>query len=189
MKQLCLASVFALISMPVVADEFTSAIESFYESEISKWANNPAIIAAITAQNADTAAFDQARIDALDQAWRAEVGLADAPTISSVISNGASEFLRARVAQYGGQITEIFVMDSIGLNVAASDVTSDYWQGDEAKFSETFSVGADGFHVSDVELDESTQRYQGQVSFTLLDPGTGAPIGAMTVGIDAESLM
>ncbi len=38
-------------------------------------------------------------------------------------------------------MTEVFVMDARGLNVAASDVTSDYWQGDEEKFSETFPKG------------------------------------------------
>ena len=136
-----------------------------------------------------TMTYDQARIDELDQAWRAEVGMSNAPTISPVITNAASDFLREQVAASGGQITEIFIMDAHGLNVAASDVTSDYWQGDEAKFSETHGVGPGAVHISDVELDESTQRYQGQISLTIVDPSTGEPIGAMTVGVDAESLM
>lgn len=189
MKKFYLVSAFALSAIPASADEFTSAIQAFYDSEISAWANDPALISAITAQNSETAEFDQAQIEALDQAWRAEVGLAETPTITPVLSSDTSELLRERVAQYGGQITEIFIMDAVGLNVAASAITSDYWQGDEAKFSETFGAGPSGFQVSDVELDDSTQRYQGQVSFTLVDPGTGTPVGAMTVGIDAESLM
>ena len=80
-------------------------------------------------------------------------------------------------------------MDAQGLNVAASDMTSDYWQGDEAKHSETYGAGPDGFHISEIEFDDSTQRYQAQVSFTLIDPATGSAIGAVTVGVDAESLM
>lgn len=189
MKHLLFSAVALVGALPAYASDFTDTIEAFYQNEISQWASNPALIAAITSQNQMTGGYDQSQIDALDQAWRAEVGQSTTPTITPVLENAASEFLRERVAAYGGQITEIFIMDSVGLNVAASDVTSDYWQGDEAKFSETFSNGPSGFHVSEIELDESTQRYQGQVSFTLNDPATGLPIGAMTVGVDAESLM
>ena len=39
----------------------------------------------------------------------------------------------------------------------------------------------------EVELDESTQTYQAQLSFTLVDPATGAAIGAVTVGVNAET--
>jgi hypothetical protein len=38
-------------------------------------------------------------------------------------------------------ITEMFVMDAKGLNVGQSDVTSDYWQGDEAKWQKTYGAG------------------------------------------------
>ncbi len=181
--------VASLVATPAVSDEFTGAIQDFYEREITAWANAQVLVDAVNAQNVQTAGYDMARIDALDKAWRAEVGLADTPTISPVIENVAADFLRQQVASSGGQITEIFVMDAQGLNVAASDVTSDFWQGDEAKHSETFGAGGNGFHISDIELDDSTQRYQGQVSFTLVDPVTGTPIGAVTVGIDAESLL
>jgi len=80
------------------------------------------------------------------------------------------------------------VTDNRGLNVAASDATSDYWQGDEDKFTKVFPV-PDGVFISAVELDESTQRYQGQISMTLTDPQTGEALGTLTVGIDAESLL
>ena len=79
-------------------------------------------------------------------------------------------------------------MDGRGLNVAASDATSDYWQGDEEKFTETYGKGAGGILVGDIEYDESTQTYQGQVSLAIADPETGAVIGAVTVGLNAEKL-
>ena len=34
--------------------------------------------------------------------------------------------------------TEVFLMDNQGANVAMTNKTSDYWQGDEAKFIESF---------------------------------------------------
>ena len=65
-------------------------------------------------------------------------------------------------------------------------MTSDYWQGDEEKHQLTFGAGPNAIHVSEVELDESTQSYQAQVSFTIIDPATGAGIGAATIGLNAE---
>lgn len=179
----------ALFATTAAADEFTPLMRDYFETAISGWAQSDVLVQAITEQNSRTVAYDQAQIDALDQAWRAEVGTGNTPTITPVLKNAAADFLRERVAASGGQITEIFIMDAQGLNVAASDVTSDYWQGDEEKFSETHGVGPGALHISDVELDESTQKYQGQLSLTIMDPATGAPIGAMTVGVDAESLM
>ena len=177
------------LSGPALADEFSAALEGFYQAEIANLAMEPLLVDAIAAQNASTSAFSLSDIEALDQAWRAEVGTASTPTITPVMENAAAELLRDRVAQYSGRITEIFVMDAQGLNVAASDVTSDYWQGDEAKHSKTYGAGAGSLHISDVEFDESTQRYQGQISFPVIDPASGAPIGAITVGVDAQSLM
>lgn len=79
-------------------------------------------------------------------------------------------------------------MDSVGLNVALSGVNSDMWQGYEAKNQQTYSVGPDAYHFSEVELDDSTRTYQVQISMTIVDPDTGAGIGAITVGVDAETL-
>lgn len=183
------AAMLLALAVPASADEFTSAMQDFLESEIRSWAQSETIVAAINTQNMTTASYDQSRIDALDAQWRAEVGGSDTPTITPVLSNDVAAYLRERVEGAGGRITEVFVMDAQGLNVAASGVTSDYWQGDEAKFSETYGRGADAFHLGDIEFDESTETYQGQISLTIVDPTTGTPIGAMTVGVDAEALM
>ena len=88
----------------------------------------------------------------------------------------------------GGQVLEIFVMDNRGLNVAQSDVTSDYWQGDEAKWKKTYSVGPDAVFVDEVELDESSQTFQAQISMSIKDPATNAVIGAITVGVNVDEL-
>lgn len=172
---------------PALADD-QAAMQAFLDESIRSFAQAPEIIAAVRAQNASTAGYDQSEIDALDQQWRAEVGSADTPMISAVLDNEASDFLRAQVDGSKGKITEAFVMDAHGLNVASALVTSDYWQGDEAKFSETFPKGPDAAHFGDVERDESTGTYQAQISLTLTDPETGEPIGAMTVGVNAEAL-
>lgn len=183
------AAGLSVSALPAAADEFSSALSGYFESQIAGWVNDPALISAVAAQNAARAGLTQADIDALDTEWRAQVGAAEAPAIDPVLHNPAAEFLRARVEASGGVITEAFAMDAHGLNVAATAVTSDMWQGDEEKFTKTYAVGPGATHLGDVEFDESTQTYQGQISVTLIDPATGAAVGALTVGVNAEALM
>lgn len=183
------AAVLMGFAVSAHANEFAPAMQSYLDSDIRSWAGSEQIVAAINSQNATTSGYDQAMIDDLDLRWRAEVGGSDTPTITPVMNSDAADFLRQQVEAAGGRITEVFIMDAQGLNVAASAITSDYWQGDEAKHSETYGRGADAVHLGEIEFDESTETYQGQISLTIIDPATGQAIGAMTVGVDAEALM
>ncbi|PYG28918.1 hypothetical protein [Pelagimonas varians] len=184
-----IALALTLCGSQIHASEYDAAMQSFLDGNIRNWATAPEIVSAIQSQNTTTSGFDEAHIIDLDTIWRSEVGSDSTPTITPVLNNAAAEFLRGQVAQMDGMITEVFIMDSVGLNVAASGVTSDYWQGDEAKFTQTYAVGSDAVHFSDIDFDESSQSYQAQISFTIIDPASGAPIGAMTVGVLADGLM
>ena len=64
------------------------------------------------------------KIDELDKSWRAEVGAGSSALVDGVLSGAAADFLREQVAGSGGMITEVFIMDRQGLNVAASAPTS-----------------------------------------------------------------
>jgi hypothetical protein len=143
----------------------------------------------VRSANEVTSGYDASTIEAMDQKWRAEVGQATTPTIDSALSNPASSFLMSQVEASGGVILEVFVMDRVGLNVASSGITSDMWQGDEAKHAKTYGMGPDAIHFGEVEIDESTQSYQGQISATVVDPDTGEAIGAVTIGLNADSLL
>lgn len=188
LKKSVMAFTFALSAQSGIADEFAPALESYLNNHVVTWASNPIIIDALRAANVQTSGYELSPITALDQAWRAEVGQGNTPTITPVLNNAAAVFLRAQVEASGGTISEFFIMDAIGLNAAASNVTSDMWQGDEEKFFATFNAGVGGTHIGDVEFDESTQAYLGQVSMPIADPETGAPLGAVTVGVNAELL-
>ncbi|MEL6999052.1 MAG: hypothetical protein AAFP68_12385 [Pseudomonadota bacterium] len=170
------------------ANEFEPALRELAEQKIMQIASDPAIIAAIQARNTETNGLAEDQIIALDKKWRAEVGGAKTPTISPVLDAPVADMLRAVRDESEGLFTEIFVMDMVGLNVAASDTTSDYWQGDEAKWQKTYGVGAGAVHISEVELDESTQSYQSQISVAISDPSSGTPIGAATFGVNVEFL-
>ena len=170
------------------AQDLTSQMEKFVTEHVIEWATDPIIVDAIVAQNAITGSYDQAKINELDALWTAQSGMAGIPLIDGVLQNPTSDFLRQRIATAGGTIAEIFVMDARGLNVAAAEATSDYWQGDEVKFTETFPKGPNALHFGEVELDGSSGEVQAQVSMSIVD-SAGAVVGAMTVGTNLTSLM
>ena len=164
-------------------------IRSFAKTAIESWISNPIVIDAVREQNARHAGLNQGEIDALDRQWRRETSATSHPLIDQVLGNPLSQHLMALRNGQHGVVTEVFVMDSRGLNVGQSNVTSDYWQGDEAKWKETFLVGPGAMLIDEIELDESTQTFQSQVSMPIVDPATGEVIGAITVGIDVEAII
>lgn len=178
----------ASIATPALANPYEASMRDYLESEVLLWVFDDMVVNAIRAQNDRLGMLPQSELDSLDQDWRAQVGTGDQPLVDTVLQHPTSEFLRERAHDSAGAISEIFLMDANGLNVAATGATSDYWQGDEAKFQETFAVGAGAVHVGDVEFDESTQAYLGQVSLSVMDPDTREVIGAVTVGLNADML-
>ena len=176
------------VTTSVMANEYTEAIKQLVDEQIREWIKSDVVISTVKAQNKTSESLDQAAIDALDKKWRAEVKGDNKTFINSVLENPLSAYLKEVKEGSQGLYSEIFVMDMKGLNVGQSDVTSDYWQGDEGKWQKTYGVGPDAILIDDVEFDDSSQTYQSQVSLTIVDPATKAPIGAVTIGINVEAL-
>ena len=182
---LAIGILFSFGSINAKAD-VKAELKSVAESKIKTWSQNPKVIAAIKAQNKKHKSMAEAEIIKLDKKWRAETSTSDKPFINSVLANELSAFLKGVKKNAGGLFTEIFVMDNKGMNVGQSDITSDYWQGDEAKWKKTYLVGANAVHIGKVKKDESTQTFQSQVSLSISDGGK--VIGAVTVGVNMDEL-
>lgn len=176
-------------SAAVASDAHVAPMQDFANSTVKNWVANADLVAAIKAQNEKHANLAQADIDAMDKQWRAETGASSKPMIDEVLGRAVSGFLGQVKNDSEGLVTEVFVMDAKGLNVAQSDVTSDYWQGDEAKWKKTYLVGPDAVFIDEVEEDESTQTFQSQLSMSIVDPASGEVIGAITVGMNVEAFM
>lgn len=170
------------------SDAHVAPATDFAKSTVKQWIANDTVINAVKAQNAKHAGLSQGDIDSMDKDWRAQTGASSKPMIDAVLGNALSEFLRQQQDSTQGLVTEVFVMDNRGLNVGQSEVTSDYWQGDEAKWQKTYGAGPDAIFVDEVEMDESTQAFQSQVSMSIVDPASGEVIGAITVGINVDAL-
>jgi len=163
-------------------------VKKYLEANVTPWLKDKTVVEAIKAQNAKHVSLTEDDIKKLDKQWRTEVDADKKPLIDAVLKNELSAFLGKKREASKGLITEIFVMDNKGLNVGQSDITSDYWQGDEAKWQKTFLVGPDAVFVDKIEKDESTQELQAQVSVSIKDPESGKVIGAITLGISIDRL-
>lgn len=190
LKGLMLGTAFAtmLATQVLAAGAHVAPIEEFAKSTVAEWIANPAVVAAIIAQNAANASLTEEQVIELDNKWRAETKASSQPMIDGLLNSDVSKILADYRDSTTGMVTEIFVMDDKGLNVAQSDITSDFWQGDEAKWQKTFLAGPNVVFVDEVETDESTQTLQSQMSMSIIDPATGETIGAITVGVNVEAL-
>lgn len=179
-----LTAVLTLFTVSAHAQDVDSYKEQVLQ-DVQKLQKNDIIISKIKERNSAHADLTQADIDKLDSAWRAEIKDDNFNVIKALLNSDASKELVKVKDASEGVYGEIFIMDNKGLNVAISDITSDYWQGDEAKWKQTYLDGKDTLHMSDVEFDESVQAFTVQISAPLLDE-SGNPIGAVTFGIVME---
>jgi len=175
--------------VPAVADEDYEPMARALVTEILYGdLHRPFVIEAIRAQNERDIDTDDAAIVEFEQQWYRESLDGYGPLISQVDQNSVSTYLRTLKAQSDALYTELLVMDKRGFLVAQSDIATDYFQGDERKFLLTFPRGAGEIFVDLVAYDASVQAIQSQVSFTIVDPDTGEPIGAATVGVNGDKL-
>jgi hypothetical protein len=81
-------------------------------------------------------------------------------------------------------IDEVFLTDNQGANVAAYPPTSDYWQGDEEKWSLSFNNGNGVVFVGPLELDASTNKTQVQISAPIVT--NKETIGVLIMGVSVD---
>ncbi|MCI4662014.1 MAG: hypothetical protein MRY63_09375 [Neomegalonema sp.] len=166
----------------------SSLIDAKVIAFLREFLDNPIVAVAITEQNARYGSLTSERILALDNQWRAEREAADQPLIAPTLANPLSSYLTRRQVQTAGLVIEVFAVDHNGLNAGQSAVTSDYWQGDEAKFQKTFPMGASAVFVDEAEANDALGIRIAQVSLTIADPRTGDPIGAATFDVNLTEL-
>jgi len=180
-------------SLPAVAQgappDAVRLIDAAVTADVRSWLETEIVRLSVESQNARHTDADAARIEALDQQWRAERDAADKPLIAATLSSPLSVYLTRVQAQAQGLYYEVFVTDNKGLNVGQSAITSDYWQGDEAKFQKTFPVGADAVFIDEAEWDDELKIWRAQLNLTLADATGARAIGAATIEINLTELM
>ncbi len=150
-------------------------------SSLTKFGENPVIISAVKTENAKGKTL--AQIKKRDKQWVSTPGVSD--NMKALIGSACGMYLQ-KVQDSAPYFAEIFIMDNQGANVAMTDKTSDYWQGDEPKFTKAYNNGSGTIYISDVNFDDSTQTYLVHVSVPVMDGEK--TIGVITLGVDVNKI-
>jgi hypothetical protein len=173
--------VFVCMAATLMAESAPQKVVDLANTELAQIGTDPVIVSAVKAENAKGQTLEQ--IKAQDEKWKATAGIAD--YMQAMFDSECGRHLRG-IQNGADYFAEIFVMDNQGANVAMTDKTSDYWQGDEAKFQKSYNNGAGRVFIDEVEFDDSAQAYLVQVSVPVKDGDT--VIGAITFGIDVDKV-
>jgi hypothetical protein len=131
-------------------------------------------------------AFDQAAVMALDRQWQADRAATAAKT--GLLHSPASQFL-ADIVAHDTIYREILVTDRQGRLVAASNVTSDYFQADEDWWKASFDDGRGRVVVTDVRRDESAGVYAFEIAVPVPSPGAEEFSGVMKIVADSREML
>jgi len=168
-------------SMVSAGEKAPQKVVDLANSTLAKVGTDPVVVTAVKEENARAKTLDA--IKEMDKKWKAHAGIAD--YMKAIMESSCGRHL-AGIQKSKAYFAEIFVMDNQGANVAMTDKTSDYWQGDEAKFQKSYNGGQGAVFIDEVEFDDSTQAYLVQVSVPVKDGNQ--IIGAITFGIDVDKI-
>lgn len=141
------------------------------------WTSDPLLITAVKTQNGRKTAL--AEIQRIDAEWRS------GKLRGGVTTGECADHLR-RLATEQPYYVEVFVSDNQGALVCSNVVTSDYWQGDEDKWTRAFAAGKGAVFIDRPRFDESAKTNLGGISLPIMD-GSNA-IGVLTVGVFTDKL-
>lgn len=157
-------------------------VKAFVTTNLLPLTTDATWVAAVTAQNAKQTPLDE--IKKIDQQWqKAEEEL---PIQQDRMGNATAKACIA-LSKRLPAIREVFVMDNQGANVGQNTLTSDYWQGDEDKWTKSFNGGKGGVDVGKVKFDQSANVSLQQVSLPII-AADGSVIGAVCFGLDVGAL-
>lgn len=183
MKRILLGILLAGMAVMPAAAQSADNMQKRLDAEAVKlkaWAQDPLFVAAAVAQNNQH--LSMAEITKRDEAWMA--GKA-AQLIKEMTTGACADHLR-QLTGTSPFYSETFVMDDQGALVCANMQTSDYWQGDEAKWQRSFNGGKGAVFIDRPKLDDSSKEHLAQISLPIMQ--NGRAIGAITVGIDIDKI-
>ena len=105
-----------LIATPGQDGVYRIPLTAYARDELAGWLSDPALIAAIKAQNAEHDGLSEDAVIALDQQWRAQAGEGGGPLIDKLLSASVSQWLMQQQEATAGFVTEVFIMDNKAAN-------------------------------------------------------------------------
>jgi len=127
----------------------------------------------------------QAEIQQLDSQWRAaDVNNNGSSLVSRVLYNRTSTQLR-QFQQNFSQHVEVFLTDQQGVNIAATNRTSDYYQGDEEWWQVAYR---ERIYVGQPEYDESVKATVVIIAIAIRDEESQNVLGILRTTVNFDSM-
>jgi len=156
----------------LLAGEATSQVLSELQQIPETVASNPIIISTLqdASRQIEAEQLTALPIEQLEQRFRDTKLFNSNPVLNNYLKNIAGP----------DQVTELFVTERNGLNVAYNQPTSDFVQRDETWWQEG---KANGQWLGDLEYDESARRAQIDSIHAVSNPDSGEFLGVIKMGI------
>ena len=165
----------------------TKKIYALLVDTVTDLIHNKDVINYINAANQKELSLSDSDILSLDQQWVEQHS--SAPPIKEALSHPLSSKLRQVQEASLELISETFIVGKKGLIIGLSHITSDYWQGDEAKIINSKNQKGGIFTFNDIQYDESSGSFQTQVAIAISDPQTNDYIGTLVIGVNPEKAL
>jgi hypothetical protein len=109
---------------------------------VQQWAADPIVVQAVREANARPLSMNE--IETINREWEAATGVNE--FMRTLIDHPAARRLK-ELRSGSPEIQEAFLTDALGANVAITNKTSDFYQGDEVQYLEAFNQGKGGVHI------------------------------------------
>lgn len=161
-----------------LADHYAGivAYEKYRHEMLAGLTADPVVLQATREQNAKD--MPLAEIMTIDEQW---ISGGQVELARDLQDKPAGRVLQQTILSDPDLYTEAFLCDRQGAVVAEYPRTSDYWQGDEEKFTMAYNGGNGQVFVGALEFDESTMSYSIHISYPVMDQGD--TIGVLVLGI------
>jgi ABC-type amino acid transport substrate-binding protein len=178
-------------------------IESAVNNISTSITQHPQLTKSLETTNTENKKISRKNISQRDYLWRSTVeNNSSMPNwMTSILNSATSRMLKDLTIQTP-YLTEIMLTDERGLLAAASNLTSDYWQGDEEKvfailnmvkvqkninLQGRFDQGNNPLQMPSIEYDSSSKRFLCRLNYPIWHKGN--VIGVLSFGINVENAL
>jgi hypothetical protein len=174
-----------------MSEEEKNLLEAWVNQHFFELLKNKKWLSILQKYNSQRKNMDLQDIELIDQKWIEGFKTGNHAILAEQTDGLVIQDLVRIKNESNGVITEIIFTDNQGMNIAVSDMTSDFYQGDEIKFQQSIQLKKDEVFIDQMAYDASTRLFQVNVSFPVFDSAatTQQALGVMILGIDVEKAL
>lgn len=173
-----------------IGDTLAKEMQGLSTLRLNKSLQDYVEVANFTRYDGKSSATIQDEIQALDEAWQTAdtAGTDDLPIIDEVINNESAVELR-NYREVFPENAEVFVTDSHGANIAATNRTSDYYQADEPWWQAAYNNGEGAIYIGEPTFDTSSGLYAIAIAMPVYSHDETRIVGILRTTLDMKIIL